>query len=789
MDKPSDGPIDALAHDTPPLMSADVAAPILSLLDSSSDGVIIVDAVGRCMVANAAAERLLGYERDDWQTLVVDDVVVGNPGGLLRAGRQNSGPRLVRRKDGSLVATDVWSTGVERLPGSLSLMYLRAKGDGDDSAEGADGHNIDDASEAGVGFGMTLEGVIASWDLAAERLYGFRGRDVIGRSIATLAPSESINDVTLLLGQVRRGVRVSSFHTSQRTKHGCRIDVCLDVAPVRNDRGDVVSATVAVRDVMGCARNDRELRQARATAKDANRALRESEERFRGAFDGASIGMALVSPEGRIMQANPALRAILGYSRSELLTKAFRDVTHPDDLDSDYDLARQLLTGEIDSYQIEKRYLRKDGQLIWGRLTVSLVRDGARNSHYLVAQVQDITPYKAAGAALREAEARYRTLVEQIPAAVYVDAGEALGTPRYVSPRIQALLGYSPQEWVADPDLWIRAIHPDDRERIVAAVAGADGAAEPMHLEYRFLARDGREVWVHDQVALVRDEDGGGQYWQGFMLDITDRKRAEEELRLAKEAAEEANRLKSAFLSMATHELRTPLTIISGYVEMLAESAMAHFTPEEREFLDIAQTGVSTLSALVDDLLDLARMEAGRLELLIRPVDVMEAIERVRRLVAAQAASKGIAVEVSVAPGLPPVAADLNRLVQVLFNLLGNAVKFTERGSVRTTVRTAGNGIEFRVVDTGIGIAPEALAHIFDEFRQADIGTTRRFGGSGLGLAIAKRLVEMQGGTISVESTVGKGSTFRVWLPAAQPDPDLACEVAAPQDVVSVLSA
>jgi signal transduction histidine kinase len=240
---------------------------------------------------------------------------------------------------------------------------------------------------------------------------------------------------------------------------------------------------------------------------------------------------------------------------------------------------------------------------------------------------------------------------------------------------------------------------------------------------------------------------------------------------------------------MATHELRTPLTIISGYVEMLAESAMAHFTPEEREFLDIAQTGVSTLSALVDDLLDLARMEAGRLELLIRPVDVMEAIERVRRLVAAQAASKGIALEVSVAPGLPPVAVDLNRLVQVLFNLLGNAVKFTERGSVRTTVRKTGDGVEFRVVDTGIGIAPEALAHIFDEFRQADIGTTRRFGGSGLGLAIAKRLVDMQGGTISVESTVGKGSTFRVWLPAAQPDPDLACEVAAPQDVVSVLSA
>jgi PAS domain S-box-containing protein len=787
MDKSSDGPLDAHVRDTSTFMSADEAAPFKLLLNSSSDGVIIVDVAGRCMAANVVAERLLGYEQDDWQTLVVGDVIVGDAGGLLRAGRQDSGPRLVRRKDGSLVATELWSTGVEGPSGPLSLMYLRPRDDGDASGSDGIGRNDEDASEERVGFGVTLEGVIADWDLAAERLYGYRGREVIGRSIATLASKETINDVAWLLEHVRRGDRVPSFHTSQRTKHGCRIDVSLDVTPVRDDRGDVVSATVAVRDVMCCVRNDRELRQARATAKDANRALRESEERFRGAFDGTSIGMALVSPAGRIVQANPALRTILGYGGSELLTRTFRDVTHPDDLDTDRELERQLLAGEIGTYQIEKRYLRNDGQLIWGRLTVSLVRDGARNSHYLVAQVQDITPYKAAGAALREAEARYRTLVEQIPAAVYVDAGEALGTPRYISPRIQALLGYSPQEWVADPDLWIRTIHPDDRERIVAAVDGADGAAEPMHLEYRFLARDGREVWVHDQVALVRNEDGVGQYWQGFMLNITDRKRAEEELRLAKEAAEEANRLKSAFLSMATHELRTPLTIISGYVEMLAESATAHLSPEEREFLDIAQTGVSTLSALVDDLLDLARMEAGRLELLIRPVDVMEAIDRVRRLVAAQAASKGIVLEVSVAPDLPPVAADLHRLVQVLFNLLGNALKFTERGSVRTTVRLAGGGIEFRVVDTGIGIAPEALAHIFEEFRQADIGTTRKFGGSGLGLAISKRLVDMQGGTISVESAIGEGSTFRVWLPAARSDPDPAWEAAATPELASVL--
>jgi signal transduction histidine kinase len=142
-------------------------------------------------------------------------------------------------------------------------------------------------------------------------------------------------------------------------------------------------------------------------------------------------------------------------------------------------------------------------------------------------------------------------------------------------------------------------------------------------------------------------------------------------------------------------------------------------------------------------------------------------IDRVRRMVAAQADAKGLTLKVVVAPGLPPVAADVNRLIQVLLNLFGNAIKFTEQGHVHAVVCAARTGVEITVTDTGIGIAPEALPRIFDEFRQADSGTTRRFGGTGLGLAIAKRLVEMHGGTISAESEIGVGSTFALWLPAA----------------------
>ena len=471
--------------------------------------------------------------------------------------------------------------------------------------------------------------------------------------------------------------------------------------------------------------------------------------------------MALVTPDGRFLTVNPALCTILGYVEADLLTLTLPDITHDADRENDRELARQLVVGEIDAYQIEKRYLRQDGESIWGRLTVALVRHLDRSPLYFVAQVQDITPYKAFGVALRE------TLVEQNPAVLYIDAADTPNSPLYVSPQIESLLGVTPDQWLQTPDHWQSHLHPEDRERVITSLKAAKESGESIQLEYRFIARDGGTVWVRDQLALVHDDTGARRYWQGFMVDVTARKRVEEELRAALAAAEEANRLKSAFLSMATHELRTPLTVISGYVEVLSDTARGHLSVEEQEFLDVVRTSTRTLGALVDDLLDLARIEAGRLELVIRPVNVAEAVERACRMVRGQAAAKGISLDIEAARELPLVAADLNRLIQILLNLLGNAIKFTEEGRVRCVLRPRARGVDIRVVDTGIGIPPEALPSIFDEFRQADVGTTRKFGGSGLGLAIAKRLIELQGGSIAASSKVGVGSTFTLWLPAA----------------------
>jgi PAS domain S-box-containing protein len=748
-----------------------------ALFAGSRDAVLLADRTGRCIDANPAAEVLLGFERDELLQLTLSDIA----GGLeTLEGEARSTPFLtaapwsgemqVRGKDGILRHVEAWSVEVSAPPGAAYALFLRSAGERPATDEAGARLFAIVASSTEAIIGTTLDGTITHWNPAAERVYGYRADEAIGHSVVMLAPPELVNDAVGVLERVRRGERVEAYETTRVTRDGRRIDVSLGISPVLDADRNVVAASSTARDVTERKRAERQLRAVTETAEGANSALRESEERFRGAFNGASIGMALVSPEGRFLEVNRALCDILSYTEDELLAKTFQDLTHPDDLEADADLAQQLLANEITTYQVEKRYLCEDGRFAWVRMTVSLVHDAKDDPLYFVYQMQDITPYKAAGAALREAEARYRTLVEQIPAVVYVDPAGALGSPLYVSPRVETLLGYAPDEWLADHNLWIDRLHAEDRERVLAEIARVNETGESLSLEYRFLARDDREVWVRDEVALVRDEQGTPKYWQGFMVDITDRKRAEEDLRAAKEAAEEASRLKSAFLRMATHELRTPLTIVSGYVELLASSTAARLTQDEREFIDIAQAGTKTLSRLVDDLLDLARIEAGRLDLAIRPVDVGEAIRQVQRMVSVQAAAKGIETAVSVEPDLPLIAADPDRLTQILLNLVGNAVKFTEQGHILSTVRRVGEGVEISVTDTGIGIAPEAQTAIFDEFRQADASTTRRFGGTGLGLAIAKRLVEMQCGTLRVESTVGVGSTFTLWLPAAGPE-------------------
>jgi signal transduction histidine kinase len=333
------------------------------------------------------------------------------------------------------------------------------------------------------------------------------------------------------------------------------------------------------------------------------------------------------------------------------------------------------------------------------------------------------------------------------------------------SDEVYRLFGKEPRSFYPTYADLLAAVDPGDRERVDAVLHEARQRQAPFEIDHRIQLADGAERFVH-QRSEVRTTDGEPLVIAGTIQDVTDRVRAEEAMRQATIAAEEASRAKAQLLSMASHDLRTPLTAIQGYLEIVMEGGTGGISREQREMLGVAHRNARQLAALVNDLLDLSRIDAGRLPLRIQPTDVTAAIARVRSTLAPLAAEKGL--DLVTGGGSAPifVSADPDRLDQILLNLVGNAVKFTEEGRVTISASADDSWVTIAVADTGVGIAPEALPHIFEEFRQGG-EDSRRKGGAGLGLAIVRHLVGLHGGTVAVQSSPGKGSTFTVRLPAA----------------------
>ena len=305
----------------------------------------------------------------------------------------------------------------------------------------------------------------------------------------------------------------------------------------------------------------------------------------------------------------------------------------------------------------------------------------------------------------------------------------------------------------------------DDRGAFVTRLMNEDSLSD---FESKLKGKDGRPVWVLETASLMESGNGMSSIIEGTIIDITQRKEAEDALRSAKQAAEEANRAKSEFLANMSHEIRTPMNGIIGMTELALGTEI---TTEQREYLDTVRSSADALLGIINDILDFSKIEARKLDIDTIDFDLRYTIDDTLRALAPRAHAKGLELACQVAPDVPPaLGGDPSRLRQILVNLIGNAVKFTETGEV--VVRVESGPIEgervavtFTVSDTGIGIPHEKHATIFDPFTQADASTTRRFGGTGLGLTISSRLVALMGGSIRVESEPGHGTTFEVTLP------------------------
>ncbi len=471
------------------------------------------------------------------------------------------------------------------------------------------------------------------------------------------------------------------------------------------------------------------------------------------------LAIAVLDPSERVRVVNPAFQKLFGYAPTEAVGQDLDDLIVPEgDRAGSADLCDRARAGDVVHAEVRRR--RKDGTLVSIRLTGTSAGGGDEGD--VLVLYEDITERQQAEQALRATEQRLRQVLSSSTAVIYVTkvVGKRF-VPAFVSENVTRVTGHEVDE-AMQPTWWFDHVHLEDRPRVLAALPGLLTSGE-LTVEYRFRRKDQTYRWIRDETRLVRDAAGEPVEVVGAWVDMTDRKHAEEVMREARDTAERATRAKAAFLANMSHEIRTPLNAVLGFTELVLDTELS---AEQRQGLELVRASSEALLTILNDILDYSKIEAEHLDLESIPFDLPKSVHATATLLAVRAREKHLELTVDLPPDVPHmVRGDPTRLRQVLMNLIGNAIKFTAAGEVAvaaTTVQRNGDraAVRFSVRDTGIGISAGAQASIFEEFTQADVSTTRRFGGTGLGLAISRRLVALMGGELTVTSALGRGSDF-----------------------------
>jgi PAS domain S-box-containing protein len=638
-----------------------------------------------------------------------------------------------------------------------------------------------------------LNGVIQSWNLAAERMFGYTAEEAIGRSIRMIIPADRQAEEDMVLGHIRAGKAITHFETIRQRKDGTPIPISLTVSPIYNDDGEVIGASKIARDI--------------TSQREANLAIR----RLAAIVESSDDAIITKDLNSIITSWNAAAERIFGYTAAEAIGRSIRMLI-PKELQHEEDvvLARIRAGEKIDHYETVRQH--KDGTQLTMSLTVSPIRDeygaivGASKvarditeRSRLMAEVRDhasdaekLSEVGAVVASTFDRETivqRVTDIATQLTHAQFgaffynvhdPDSGDAYmpytlsGVPREAFanfPNARATGVFAPT-FYGEGSVRLDDVTRDPRYGKNAPYFGMP----PGHLPVRsYLAIPVKGVggdvlgglfFGHSDVGVFTPQHerlaAGVAAWASLAL---------QNARLYADA-QAANRMKDEFLAVLSHELRTPLNAIVGYSRLLRAGILS--AEKAARGLDTLERNASWLTQIVEDVLDVSRIVSGKIRLDVQPVELPIIVDNAVATVQPAADAKGVRIQTIIDPNVGPVSGDPGRLQQVVWNLMSNAVKFTPRnGRVQVRLERVSSHVEIVVSDTGVGIRPDFLPYVFERFRQADGGTTRKAGGLGLGLAIVRHIVEMHGGTVEASSTgEGQGATFRVCLPVMIVHPD-----------------
>jgi len=493
--------------------------------------------------------------------------------------------------------------------------------------------------------------------------------------------------------------------------------------------------------------------------------LRQREGWMRALLTTTVDGVITVDRQGVIVDFNRSAERIFGWPRADIIGRNVA-ILMADPASSEREgLLYHLKRGDIGAIKgdLESMGVRRDGSCV--PIRRALGHAHTRGQDLFVLFITDISERLAMTQALRESEQQFRSLISHIPGVSFRCLAQPGFPLVFLSDGVELVAGHPAADFMgaAPRRTLTELVLPADAPRMAIALSHSIATEQPYLIEYALQHADGSVRWIWEHGAVVRDAAGAVRWIDGVMLDITERRSMEQELRGAKDKAEQAAAARAAFVANMSHEIRTPMNSILGFTDVLLDGELQ---PEQRRHLDTIRSAGRSLLRLLNEVLDTAKLDKGAVELELADYSLLALVDELASTASATAHAKGLALDLHYAPALPRhLHGDALRMRQVLGNLLDNALKFTASGSVALHAGITDGLLHLQVRDTGIGIAQERLAAIFEPFTQADASMTRRYGGTGLGTTISKQLVELMGGHIRVDSAPGAGACFHVLLP------------------------